>query len=202
MKRATLLILGALLALGGCSPRAVGLRPLREDAVVLAFGDSITRGAGVDERESYPSVLATLLGCRVVNAGVPGEVSADGLRRLPAVLDRVRPDLVILCHGGNDLLQRLDQRQTARNLEAMVKAARERGADVILVGVPRPGLILRTAPLYREVAAACRVPCEARALARILSTPSLKSDQIHPNAAGYRSLAESLAEQIRRGAAP
>jgi acyl-CoA thioesterase-1 len=184
----------------GCSS-APQLPRLPADGVVLAFGDSITFGTGANREESYPAVLAQLIGRTVVNAGVPGEVTAEGVARLPGVLDRERPALVVLCHGGNDLLRRLDGGETAANLRAMVRMARERGIAVVLVGVPAPGLSLSPPKFYREVADEFSIPCDGKTLPRILGKGSLKSDYIHPNAAGYRQLAESLAKLLARSGA-
>src|SRR5690606_16562762 len=130
------------------------LPALAEDAVILAFGDSLTRGTGAAAGEDYPAVLAALSGRRVINAGVPGEISRDGLRRLPALLERHEPALLILCHGGNDLLRRLDPAQTTANVEQMVRMATERGIAVVLVGVPEPGLLLSDADYYEDIAEA------------------------------------------------
>lgn len=184
----------------GCSsvPQLPGLPA---DGVVLAFGDSITFGTGANREESYPAVLEQLIGRRVVNAGVPGEVTAEGVARLPAELDRERPALVVLCHGGNDLLRRLDRGETAANLRAMVRMARERGIAVVLIGVPAPELSLSPPKFYREVADESSIPYDSKTLPRIMGKGSLKSDHIHPNAAGYRKLAESLAELLARSGA-
>jgi lysophospholipase L1-like esterase len=183
--------------LGGCGGRPT-IHPLDRDSVVVAFGDSLTAGTGAEEGESYPAVLAGLLGCRVVNAGVPGEVTAQGVRRLPAVLAQHKPDLVVLCHGGNDLLQHVEASAVAANLQEMVEAARSAGADVLVIGVPQPGLFLKAPPFYAEVARRCGVPCDAKVLPEILAKGSLKSDTIHPNAEGYRRLAQRVAELIRK----
>ena len=133
------------LVLAGCTPPPE-LEPLAADAVVLAFGDSLTFGTGAGPGESYPEVLSGLIGRTVVNAGVPGEVSTDGLLRLPALLDREQPALLLLCHGGNDQLQRLDPNQLADNLRAMIRSARDRGIAVALIAVPAPGLTLAPPP--------------------------------------------------------
>jgi len=186
--------------LAGCteSPK---LAQLPGDGVLLAFGDSLTFGTGAGEGESYPAVLAQLTGHRVANYGVPGEISADGLARLPGALEQERPALLILCHGANDLLRRMDQVQAAENLRGMVRLARERGVAVILIAVPAPDLSLTPPKFYSEVAAEFAVPIEARALARILGKGALKSDYIHPNAAGYRQLAEALASLLEKSGA-
>ena len=183
--------------LSGCGP-APRVRPLTPESVVLAFGDSLTAGTGADGNESYPAVLAGLLGCKVVNAGIPGETSPEGLDRLPEVLKQHKPDLVLLCHGGNDMLQKVNDEVITRNVRAMIEAAQGCGADVILLGVPRPGLFLRAPPFYAEVAESCKIPYEAKVLPEILSTRSLKSDAIHPNAEGYRKLAGRVAALIRK----
>lgn len=183
-----------------CS-RQPQLPPLAEDAVVLAFGDSLTFGTGAGPGESYPEVLAQLISRPVIKSGIPGEVSADGLARLGEVLDAEPPALLVLCHGGNDLLRRMDLKQTADNLRAMIRAARERGIAVALVAVPAPGLGLTPPPLYEELAKEFSLPLEAKIVATVLTDNSLKSDYVHPNAAGYRRLAEAVAALLRQSGA-
>ena len=170
---------------------------LPTNAVVLAFGDSLTHGNGAPTGEAYPDVLAGLLGRTVINAGVPGEISAAGLNRLPQVLEQYRPNLVILCHGGNDFLQRLDRARTAANLAAMVKQIRATGADVVLVGVPEFGLILNPPEFYGEIAKRFTVPYEGEIVSDLLGDRDFKSDTIHPNAAGYRRMAEAVFKLIK-----
>lgn len=185
-----------------CSSTAQ-LPPLAGDAVILAFGDSITYGTGATPQESYPAVLEGLIRRRVVNGGVPGEITSEGLARLPELLDREKPALLIICHGGNDILRHLDERQTADNLRAMVRLARERGIAVVFIGVPAFSLSLTPPPFYEEVAKETGIPYDGKSLPRILGKGSLKSDYIHPNAAGYRRLAEALAKLLdKSGALP
>lgn len=185
------LALVVLVALAGCGgPPEVPRLPA--GATILAFGDSLTHGTGAAPGASYPAVLERRLGRRVVRSGVPGELSAEGRARLPGVLDRVAPDLVILCHGGNDILRGHDLDATRDNLAAMVREARRRDIPVILVGVPERGLFLDTADLYYAVAEEAGIPLEDEALAAILGDAALKSDRVHPNAAGYRELARAV----------
>lgn len=172
------------------------LAPLPSDAVVLAFGDSITFGTGAAPGESYPSILESVIGRRVVNAGVPGEVTAQGKERLGEVLDQHRPALMLLCLGGNDFLRNQDQSQTAANLRDMVTLAQQRGVAVVLIAVPRLGFGLEVPKLYRQIATEFELPLEEQSLQEILSTNRLKSDLIHPNALGYRSLARSVAKVL------
>lgn len=193
-------ILLALLLLVACS-RSPQLPPLPKDGVVLAFGDSITFGIGARPDQSYPAVLGELIGKKVVNAGVPGEVTAGGKARLPEILDRLHPNLLILCLGGNDFLRGTDLKEAEANLREMVRISKERGTEVLLVGVPRLGWGLDVPDLYRKIAADNHIPLEEKALKRILADSSLKSDPIHPNAAGYRQLAEALAGALRKAAA-
>jgi lysophospholipase L1-like esterase len=182
-----------LVACGNSQP---ALTPLPPDAVILAFGDSLTFGTGASAATSYPTTLGHLTGQNVIGAGVPGEVTAEGLRRLPRLLEKHRPQLVILCHGGNDMLRKYARSDLRTNLRAMIETARSHGADVLLVGVPAPGLFLSAAVDYREIANELGVPLEDAALAEILSDRSLKSDAVHPNAAGYQRLAEAIAKVL------
>jgi lysophospholipase L1-like esterase len=195
-----LLVIMVSAVLMACTSDARSPR-LASDAVILAFGDSLTFGTGALAAESYPAILERMVGRRVVNSGVPGEITSEGLSRLPEVLRQENPALMILCHGGNDLIRRLDRKQTADHLRAMIRLAQERGVAVVMIAVPSLGIALSPPPFYRETAAELRIPLEENALAMVLSDASLRSDTIHPNAAGYRRLAESIAALLQKSGA-
>lgn len=188
-----------LLGLAACNRAPPSLPPLGADDVVLAFGDSITYGVGAASgAQTYPEVLAQLIGRPVVRDGVPGEVTAQGLARLPASLDEYRPKLLLLCLGGNDMLHDLDPAATAANLREMVKLARSHGVAVVLIAVPKPRLFGGAAEVYRSVAEELDVPLEDKVLVDVLGDNRYKSDLIHPNALGYRKIAQALADLLRR----
>jgi lysophospholipase L1-like esterase len=189
-----------LTAIAACS-QGPQLPLLASDATILAFGDSLTAGTGAGDNESYPAVLARLTGRRVVNAGIPGELSGSGVSRLPELIDREQPALLILCHGGNDLLARQDHKLIADNLRSMVRYARVRNVAVVLLAVPSPDLTLKPPSFYEAVAKEFGVAMERKALPRIMAHSSLKSDHIHPNAAGYAQLAEAIAKLLHSSGA-
>ncbi|HZM37101.1 MAG TPA: arylesterase [Burkholderiales bacterium] len=190
----------ALLLAAACGDGPT-LTHLPADAVILAFGDSLTYGTGASEEDSYPAQLEGLVARRVVRAGVPGEVTAQALARLPAAIEEHAPRLLVLCIGGNDFLRRLGNAQTERNVRAMVKLARDRGIDVILLGTPEPGLTVTPPAFYRAIAEELGVHYEAGVIGEVLRDASLKSDPIHPNAKGYRIIAERVAASLRKGGA-
>ncbi|MBE0627609.1 MAG: arylesterase [Burkholderiales bacterium] len=196
---AALLLAGC--ALAGCSGNVAKLPQLPADAVVLAFGDSLTFGTGAQAEASYPAVLQKLIGRTVANAGVPGEVSAAGLARLPDTLDEYQPALLILCHGGNDFLRKLGDAQAAENLRAMIRLAKERGIGVVLIAVPKPGLLPSPPDFYAGIAREFGLPYEAEALKTILRDKGLKSDLAHPNAEGYTRLAQAVAALLKKSGA-
>ncbi len=190
-----------IVVLAACSGKAPELPPLAEGDVVVAFGDSLTYGTGATAEESYPAVLAQLIGRKVVRAGVPGEVTAQGLARLPLVIDTHDPRLVIVCLGGNDMLRRVNEAEIKRNLRAIITNIRGRGIGVVLVGVPKPALITSAPTFYTELAAEFGIPYEGEIITRVLYKPEYKSDGIHPNARGYRKIAEAIAELLRKSGA-
>lgn len=194
-------LLSLLLALGGCRGKTPQLPRIGADDVILAFGDSLTHGTGAREDESYPEVLATLIERKVVRAGVPGEMTAQGARRFAPALDTHRPKIVLLCLGGNDMLRRLDDASIVANLRAMLGEARRRNVAIVLLGVPRPALFGGAATFYATLADEHDLVYEGEVLNAVLRDPGLKSDPIHPNAAGYRRIAERVAALLReRGA--
>jgi len=207
MKRRALLGAAAATALlGSCGKRrSARVQPLPAGSVVLALGDSITYGTGAAPEAAYPAQLAQLTGWHVVNAGVPGDTSAQALARLPGLLAEHQPALVIASIGGNDFLRRLPEADTEVNLRRIAALAREAGAQVLLVAVPRPTLAaavgagLSDHPLYDRVAAELALPLHAGGWAHVLGNEQLKSDQIHANAAGYRAFAVGLSTSLRAG---
>jgi len=191
----------AVLLLAACGEKTPGLARLGPADVVVAFGDSLTHGTGALEDESYPAVLGRLLGREVVRAGVPGETTAQGLARLPAVIAEHAPRLVIVCLGGNDMLRKVGDPQITANLRAIVQMLKARGIAVVLVGVPRPALVTSAPPFYADLAKEFGVPYEGRVVTSVLYSAELKSDPIHPNAQGYRRIAEAIAELMRKAGA-
>lgn len=200
MNRLVSLLIFVLMLLAAACDRST-LAPLPADAVILAFGDSVTYGTGAPQGQEYPTVLARLIGRTVVNGGVPGETTTQGRQRLPVLLAQVQPQLVLIEEGGNDFLRRIDRDTTRRNLQAMIDSCRAAGVPVVLIAVPQPGLFLSDANLYEELAETNNVPLLDDALADILSDRDLKSDTIHPNGAGYRRLAEAAAALLQQSGA-
>lgn len=192
-----LLVLLLAICLAGCGGKTPRLDKLGTTDVIVAFGDSLTYGTGAKAEESYPAVLEQLIGRTVVRAGVPGEVTAGGLSRLPGVLDEHRPRLVIVCLGGNDMLRKGSPADIEANLREILKIIKARGADAVLVGVPAPGLITSAPKFYEKLAQEFGIPYESKIVTSVLYRPELKSDYIHPNAAGYRQMAEALAGLLR-----
>ena len=147
------------------------IKPVNSDTVILAFGDSITAGTGANKNESYPDFLEEILNCKVINSGVPGETSEGGLHRINSDLNKFNPDLVILCHGGNDFLKNNDETEVTFNLEQMILSIQESGADAVLIGVPKPGLFLKVPAFYKELSNKYDVPLQSKIIKEILSSP-------------------------------
>ena len=178
--------------------KEIPIKALTLQDSILAFGDSLTYGYNAKATESYPAVLSKKTGLTIINAGVNGETSKEGLMRLPKLLENSQIKLMILCFGGNDIMQRKSMLKLKENLKTMIHMAKERNVAVLLVSVPNIGLFgLSPLALYEEVADEESIPLLASALADILSQPSLKSDQIHPNALGYKQLAEKIYESLK-----
>jgi acyl-CoA thioesterase-1 len=188
-------------ALAACGGSKARIEKLDRGAVVLAFGDSLTFGTGAGKEESFPAVLERSTGLKVVNAGVPGEISAEGLARLPGAIEEAQPKLVILCHGGNDFLRRMDEGAAARNVREMIKLARGKGIPVVLIATPKPTLPPSVPKFYAEIAGELAVPLDEDVMKSVLRDNSLKSDIAHPNARGYAEIAAAVERVLRTSGA-
>ena len=186
--------------INACSDDAK-LQPLDTNAVILAFGDSLTYGTGTSHNSAYPAILETLINRKVINAGVPGEISKTGLSRLPGLIKKYQPELVIICHGGNDILRKLDINQTQDNIQQMITLARQNNSQVVLIGVPEFGIFLDTSPIYQVLAENNQLPIDKNSLADIIGDNRLKSDHIHPNTLGYQQLAKNISTLLKQAGA-
>lgn len=201
------LVAAATGGLASCGRAAIRGRPVPRGATVLALGDSLTHGTGAPPEAAWPAVLAGLTGWNMVNAGVPGDTSAQALQRLPALLDEHRPALVLVGLGGNDFLRRLDPAATRANLRRICETILAAGAQVLLIAVPRPTALaafvgaLDDHPLYGELAEAMKLPLhpgDAGGWAEVLGDERLRADPIHANAEGYARFAQGLTATARR----
>jgi acyl-CoA thioesterase-1 len=206
-------------ALAGCGGTEVGEQlsgtretvappvaaPAEDDPrpALIAFGDSLTAGYGIEVDEAWPAVLQARLDAggfqyRVVNAGVSGETTSGGLRRLPWVLDRnPAAELVVIALGGNDGLRGVPVDVMMDNLGAMIREAEGRGLKVLLAGVPAPPELGQDyedgfAETFRQVAEAAGVPLLPSLLEGVAGVAALNQrDGIHPTAEGALRLAEN-----------
>ncbi len=181
-----------ILIASGCGEKNSSLSPLSSSSVILAYGDSLTYGYNVKRSESYPAKLEVLTGISVINSGVSGEVSAQGLKRLPKVLDEHHPQLLILCHGGNDLLRKMDLEEMESNIRGMIQLSLDRDIPVILLGVPKPGIFLSSFDVYKKITNSMNIIFIEDLISDVLGDKSLKSDSIHPNKKGYNVMAEEI----------
>jgi acyl-CoA thioesterase-1 len=189
MKQLFSIILTLLLtACGNSEP----LTPLNNQQPILAFGDSLTYGYGAATAQSYPEQLSQLSNMEVINAGISGEKSKQGLERLGALLDEHQPQLLLLCHGGNDVLKKQNLDSMKENLAQMIEMAQSRDIQVVLISVPGASLFLPDIKQYQELAEQYNIPLENDIIKDVLKESSLRSDAIHPNAQGYRLIAEAV----------
>lgn len=208
-RRRRLLVALAVAPLAACGRKTPRYPAIAAGSTVLALGDSLTYGTGAAAAAAYPARLAELTGWNVVNAGVPGNTSAQARERLPQLLAAHAPRLVLLSIGGNDLLRQVPEEQTRTHIAAMLGDVAATGAQAVLIAVPRPAVMaallgsLDDHPLYEALATEHRVPLFASGWAKVLSDPRLKADRIHANAEGYERFARELHAFLRdSGLAP
>lgn len=201
MDRRTLIILGVvILLLGWFWIRGRNYYPITNERatgdVILAFGDSLTYGTGAERSESWPSLVGQRCGCLVVNLGIPGETTAEAVRRIDDVLAAHDARMVIVLLGGNDMLRRLPQEQLFQNLRQIIGEIQSSGAMVVLVGLNGFPLDSGYGDEYKRLAKETGSVFVPNILGGIFSDPKLKSDQVHPNAEGYKLMSDRIYKAI------
>ncbi|MEX0320573.1 MAG: arylesterase [Puniceicoccaceae bacterium] len=175
---------------------------------ILCLGDSLTAGYGLDPEQAYPSLLQTMLEEKglqvtVVNAGVSGDTSAGGLRRLSWIMQQ-QIDCMIVALGANDALRGQPVEETEDNLRQIIRMAREKQPDIsiILAGMRAPpNMGPDYARQFEEIFARLAKEESVRLLDFLLedvaARPELNlADGIHPNAKGHRIIAEHLVDLL------
>ncbi len=169
-----------------------------EGASIVCFGDSLTAGYGATERSSYPYVLGTLITHRpVVNLGVSGDTSSDGLARIEEVFNN-HPYMVLIEFGGNDFRRQVPPQRVKQNILEMVRMVQDRGAIAVVVDTGDNIYLGKYSQAMREVAEETNSIYIEPILDGILNNKKLKSDPIHPNADGYKIIAEKIYKQLQK----
>ena len=204
-------------ALGGCRPETaererkaeVVEAPVQYQGTIVAMGDSLTAGLGVDEEKAYPAQLERKLAAegyafRVINAGISGETSSGALSRLEWVLRALRPDILILETGANDGLRGIDPSVLRANLDSMLTTLKENGVVVVLAGMQMlpnlgPEYIQAFNTLYPAMAGKYGVIFMPFFLEGVAGDSQFNQpDRLHPTADGYRRIVENLYPYVVR----
>lgn len=162
---------------------------------VVAFGDSLTAGYGAPAGTSYPDVLATKINRPVVNLGVSGELAVQAPARVQDVLDE-RPYMVLIEFGANDFMRQQSRAAAVAAVAQIVDAVQDYGAIAVIVDTGGPGMGEYT-KAYKKLAREKGALFVPGIMKGIFYKPSLKSDQVHPNAAGYAKVAEKVHKVIK-----
>lgn len=180
----------------------LAVQPLRAGRTLAFLGDSLTAGYGVETTEAYPALIeaklkAKGLDWKVINAGVSGDTTAGGLRRLDWVF-RQKVDVLFLCLGANDGMRGVPVAEADRNLRAIVDRAKAKGATVVLAGIQIPenyGADYRRqfGAVFPRLAKTKRLTYLPFLLEGVAMRPELnQADRIHPNAEGHKVVAETV----------
>jgi acyl-CoA thioesterase-1 len=209
--------LALAIVLLGCNSEPSGDREIESapggdtvfEGTIVAVGDSLTAGLGVDEDQAYPAQLARKLKAdgyhfNVVNAGVSGETSSGALSRIQWVIDSLAPDIVILESGANDGLRGIDPDLMESNLDQLIAVLKENNIQVLLAGMRMlpnlgPEYIQAFATSYPRLAEKHQVIFMPFFLDGVAGQPALnQADKLHPNAEGYRRIVENLYPYVRQ----
>jgi lysophospholipase L1-like esterase len=164
---------------------------------IIAFGDSLTYGTGASSGRDYPSQLSKMISRPVMNAGVPGDMTAHALKRLERDVLAYSPDIVLITLGGNDLKNGIARDSAFENLKRIVNLIHNQGARVIIGGLNIPFRDRGFGRAYKKLADETGAVLIPNILEGIMGRRELMSDPIHPNDAGYKIMAQRFYNAMR-----
>ncbi len=168
-----------------------------QGTTIVCFGDSLTAGYGAEEGKDYPSVLRDQVDLPVINAGVPGNMTGDALRRLDRDVLSRDPKIVIITLGGNDFLHKVPKEETLENMGTIVDRIQSHGAMVVLAAVQTGLWGDAYTEDYKKLGRQKHFTVIPNVLKGVFFDPRYKYDQIHPNSDGYRIMAERIYQKIK-----
>lgn len=159
---------------------------------IIAFGDSLVEGVGASSADlNFVSLLSKKIGKPIINLGVSGDTTADGLKRL-SELDDYKPKVVLLLLGGNDHLRKVPAETTFDNLGKIIENIQSRGAVVVLLGVRGSILTDRFKSEFEELQEKYKTAYVPNVLEGLFGNPKYMSDPLHPNDLGYAEIANRI----------
>jgi acyl-CoA thioesterase-1 len=193
-------ILSLLLSIVGLIPCSVSAS---DSPVLLILGDSLSAGYGMDREHSWVHLLELRLeqnghSYRILNSSISGDTTQGGLARLPRLVDRYQPEIVIIELGGNDGLRGINPDVTRENMTHMVRYSQQAGAQVLLAGIKLPpnygtAYLQQFESIYTDLAAEYDTLLVPFFMDGIVFEPGLlQSDGIHPNEKGQPVLLENV----------
>lgn len=181
-----------------CSGKEPRNAAAARSGAIVCLGNSVTVGFGLNEKDAYPALLAGLTGRTVFNAGVSGDTTADALARLESEVLARNPGLVIVELGGNDYLRQIPLSQTKANLAAIITRLQTNGAMVAVVDPGGAVLMREYSQAFAEVAKNQEALFFEHLLGNIMLKPTMKLDQVHPNAEGQKQLAVLMYKDLKK----
>ncbi|MCC2630222.1 MAG: arylesterase [Candidatus Paceibacter sp.] len=172
------------------------IRAEREIKTVVAFGDSLVSGIGATEGNDLVSILSRKIRKPIINKGVSGNTSAQGLARIDEVV-ALQPDLVFVLLGGNDALQRISRQETFSNLDTIISTLQKNGAMVVLLGIQGGPLGDPFKSEFKTLANRYKLIYVPNVLEGLFGHSDLMYDAVHPNDAGYRKMADRVYEAVK-----
>ncbi|MFC1843829.1 arylesterase [Thermodesulfobacteriota bacterium] len=163
---------------------------------IICFGDSLTYGTGAARNKSYPAQLSEMIGRPVINTGIPGNTTADALKRLEADVLEKSPRMVLITLGGNDMKNGIDKKIAFKNLREIVAVIQAKEALVVIGGVKLLFWDRGYEKEYKKLAEETGIILIPNVLKGLIGHDDLMSDTIHPNAAGYEIMAKRFHKAI------
>lgn len=158
---------------------------------VVAFGDSLIYGIGAESSDNFISKLSYAVGQPIINLGIPGNTTADGVLRLNTLIS-LNPSIVIVLLGGNDYLKRVPVQETFSNLDTIVSELKKREIVVVLLGIQGGVLSDPFDKEFKNLAKKYNIDYIPNVLSGIIGNSKLMSDAVHPNADGYQKIFEKV----------
>ena len=191
-----LFLIGFAFILSACGKRSSSSSEIKQQ--IICFGDSLTKGYGASDGKGYPYYLQQKVNCPVINLGINGNTSADGLRRINEVLKHINSlkTTVIIEFGANDFFRQVPLRQTRKNMENIIDKLISAGAHVVVVS-PQDIEMNDIYILLKDVSEKKNVVFIDGILNEIWNRRELFSDSVHPNSQGYKLVAEKIYNNLK-----